>query len=126
MAVLVTGGAGFVGSHVVERLIKRGEEVVVLDDFNTFYDPALKERNLAAVLASPALHILRGDIADPEDVAAAFALVPIHAVMHLAGRAGVRPSVADPLLYERTNSQGTLALLEASRRAAVERFIFAS
>ncbi|HLJ80879.1 MAG TPA: NAD-dependent epimerase/dehydratase family protein [Ktedonobacterales bacterium] len=126
MAVLVTGGAGFVGSHVVERLIERGEEVVVLDDFNAFYDPAIKERNLAAVLGNPALHVLRGDIADPADVAAAFARAPIRAVMHLAGRAGVRPSVADPLLYARTNSQGTLVLLEESRRAGIERFIFAS
>ena len=126
MAILVTGGAGFVGSHVVERLIKRGDEVVVLDDFNSYYDPAIKERNLATVIASPLLHVVRGDVAEPDDVAAAFDRAPIRAVMHLAGRAGVRPSVADPLLYERTNSRGTLVLLEESRRAEVERFIFAS
>lgn len=126
MAVLVTGGAGFVGSHVVERLIARGEEVVVLDDFNAYYDPGMKERNLAAVARNPALHVVRGDVADPDDVAAAFARAPIRAVMHLAGRAGVRPSVADPLLYERTNGRGTLVLLEESRRADIERFIFAS
>lgn len=126
MAILVTGGAGFIGSHVVERLIGRGEEVVVLDDFNAYYDPAIKEHNLAALRDNPALHLIRGDIADTDDVSAAFACVPIRAVIHLAGRAGVRPSVADPLLYELANSRGTLVLLEASRRAEVERFIFAS
>ena len=126
MAVLVTGGAGFIGSHVVERLIERGEEVVVLDDFNAYYDPALKERNLSAVLDNPTLQAVRGDVAEPADVAAAFSRAPIRAVMHLAGRAGVRPSVADPLLYERANSRGTLVLLEECRRAGIERFIFAS
>ena len=126
MAVLVTGGAGFIGSHVVERLIERGDEVVVLDDFNDSYDPAVKEHNLSAVLDHPALHLVRGDVAEPEDVAGAFARASIHSVMHLAGRAGVRPSVADPLLYERANSRGTLVLLEACRRREIERMIFAS
>ncbi len=126
MAVLVTGGAGFIGSQVVERLIARGNEVVIVDDFNDYYDPMIKERNLADVVDHPGLHLVRGDIADEAVVAYAFAVRPIRAVVHLAARAGVRPSLRDPLLYERVNIHGTFRLLEASRRAHVERFLFAS
>jgi UDP-glucuronate 4-epimerase len=126
MAILITGGAGFIGSHIVEALLARGDEVVALDDFNDFYDPAVKERNLAAVRDHPGLRLVRGDIADEAAIAQAFGARPIHAVVHLAARAGVRPSLRDPMLYERVNLQGTLLLLEASRRAAVERFLFAS
>ena len=126
MAVLVTGGAGFIGSHVVERLIARGDEVVVLDDFNTYYDPAIKERNLAGVVGHRGLHIVRGDIADEVAVGDAFASRRIRTVVHLAARAGVRPSLCDPLLYERANIRGALLILEQCRREGVERLVFAS
>jgi UDP-glucuronate 4-epimerase len=126
MAVLVTGGAGFIGSHIVERLIARGDEVVVLDDLNNYYDPAIKERNLAGVVGEPGLHLVRGDIADEAAVGQAFAISRIRAVVHLAARAGVRPSLSDPLLYERANIRGALQILEQSRREDVERVIFAS
>ncbi|HEX3271792.1 MAG TPA: SDR family NAD(P)-dependent oxidoreductase [Ktedonobacterales bacterium] len=126
MAVLVTGGAGFIGSHVVERLIARGSEVVVLDDFNNYYDPAIKEHNLAGVAGKQGLHIVRGDVADEAAVAEAFAIRRIRAVVHLAARAGVRPSLGDPLLYERANIRGALLILEQSRREGVERVVFAS
>lgn len=126
MATLVTGGAGFIGSHLVEALIAAGDEVVLLDDFNDYYDPAAKERNLASMWDEPGLHLVHGDIADEATVARAFAIRPIRAVLHLAARAGVRPSLRDPVLYDRVNIQGTLLLLEASRRAMVERFVFAS
>lgn len=126
MAILITGGAGFVGSHIVEALLARGDEVVVLDDFNDYYAPAVKERNLAAVRDQPGLRLVRGDIADEAAIAQAFGACPIHAVVHLAARAGVRPSLRDPILYERVNVQGTLLLLEAARQAEVGRFIFAS
>jgi UDP-glucuronate 4-epimerase len=126
MAVLVTGGAGFIGSHIVERLISRGDEVVVLDDLNNYYDPAIKERNLAGVVDEPGLHLVRGDIADEAAVGQAFAISRIRAVVHLAARAGVRPSLSDPLLYERANIRGALQILEQSRREDVERVVFAS
>ncbi len=126
MAILVTGGAGFIGSHVVERLVGRGDEVVVLDDFNNYYDPSIKERNLAALATHSHLHVIRGDVAEPDDVARAFAVRPIHAIIHLAARAGVRPSISDPLLYERVNIRGTLLILEQGRRVGVGRVIFAS
>jgi UDP-glucuronate 4-epimerase len=126
MAVLVTGGAGFIGSHIVERLIARGDEVVVLDDLNNYYDPAIKERNLAGVAGQPGLHLVRGDIADEAAVGQAFAMSRIRAVVHLAARAGVRPSLSDPLLYERANIRGALQILEQSRREEVERVVFAS
>ena len=126
MAVLVTGGAGFIGSHVVERLMARGDEVVVLDDLNDYYDPAIKLRNLAGVVDQPGLHLVRGDIADEAAVGQAFAMARIRAVVHLAARAGVRPSLSDPLLYERANIRGALQILEQSRREGVERVVFAS
>jgi UDP-glucuronate 4-epimerase len=126
MAILVTGGAGFIGSHVVERLAARGDEVVILDDFNSYYSPAVKRQNLTALAGHPSVHLVHGDVAEEADVARAFARWRINAVVHLAARAGVRPSLRDPALYERVNVGGTLQLLEHSRRARVERFIFAS
>lgn len=126
MAILVTGGAGFIGSHMVERLVKRGDEVVVLDDFNTYYDPEVKQRNIAWAAAQPGVHLIRGEVEDEAAVAAAFAAAPIRAVVHFAARAGVRPSLRDPLLYERVNGRGTTLLLEQSRQRGVERFLFTS
>ena len=126
MRYLVTGGAGFIGSHMVERLVKRGDEVVVLDDFNTYYDPAIKERNIAWAANQPGVHLVRGEVEDEAAVAAAFAAAPIRAIIHLAARAGVRPSLRDPLLYERVNGRGTTLLLEQARQRGVERFLFTS
>ena len=112
--ILVTGGAGFIGSHVCERLLARGDELVVLDNFNDFYDPALKRAN--AALLAPA-EVVAGDIRDREQVAALFRAHAFDAVVHLAAMAGVRPSVEDPLHYEDVNVRGTLVLLEELRRA---------
>lgn len=119
---LVTGGAGFIGSHLSEALLAAGNDVVVLDDFNDYYDPAIKRGNLSGV----DVEIARGDIRDEGFVSKLFATHRFDGVFHLAARAGVRPSIADPRLYFSTNVEGTLNLLEASRHHGVKDFIFAS
>lgn len=125
MNVLVTGGAGFIGSHLVERLLADGHAVAVLDDFNDYYAPALKRGNLAAVTDRiAALH--RTDLRDAPAVERLVADGGFDAIVHLAARAGVRPSIQHPRLYVDTNVGGTLNLLEAARLAGVGTFVFAS
>ena len=122
MNVLVTGGAGFIGSHVVERLLARGDTVAVIDDFNEFYDPALKRRNLRGF--SDKVKLIEADICG--DLRRAFAAGPFDAIIHLAARAGVRPSLAQPELYTRVNVIGTQNLLELAREFGVGKFVFGS
>jgi UDP-glucuronate 4-epimerase len=124
MRVLVTGGAGFIGSHLVEALLAEGHAVSVIDDFNDFYDPKIKKRNLQPVLSDVRLHPI--DIRDKEAVLRAFSTERPEAVVHLAARAGVRPSIQRPEIYLSTNINGTFHLLEASKEHQVKRFIFAS
>lgn len=126
MAILLTGGAGFIGSHLAEKLLAQGSEVVCLDDFNDYYDPARKRANIAAALENPSYHLVEGDIRDQALVERVFTRFPIEKVAHLAARAGVRPSFRDPLLYADVNVAGTLALLEAARRHRVGQFVFGS
>jgi len=123
---LVTGGAGFIGSHLVDRLLAAGAEVVVVDDFNDFYDPAHKRANVAGHLRQPRYTLVEHDIRDGAKMAALVGERRPQCIVHLAARAGVRPSLSDPLLYETTNSVATLHLLEAARHHGVERFVFAS
>jgi UDP-glucuronate 4-epimerase len=125
--VLVTGGAGFIGSHLVDRLL--GTErcaVTVVDDFDDFYDPALKRANVAPHEGDPTFRLVEADLLDDGTMADVFAAERFDAVVHLAARAGVRPSLADPLLYQRVNVEGTYRLLELSRSAAVPKFVFGS
>jgi len=124
--VLVTGNAGFIGSHVVERLLDRGDAVVGFDNFDPFYDPAIKRRNLATVQGHPRFTFVEGDLRDRGRVDALFADRRIDRVFHAAARAGVRPSLKDPLLYEDVNVRGTLHLLEAAVRHRIANFVFAS
>ena len=124
--ILVTGGAGFIGSHVMEALIARGERVVCLDNFDSFYDPAVKRRNLAALTGHPAFTLIEGDIRDQRMLESLGKSYEITKVFHAAARAGVRPSVIDPLLYEEVNVRGTIMLLEAARRWPLHTFVFAS
>jgi UDP-glucuronate 4-epimerase len=124
MNILLTGGAGFIGSHTAQRLLERGDTLTVLDDFNDFYDPALKRRNTAA-FASRA-RLVEGDICDPGAVRPLFERGRFDAVVHLAARAGVRPSIRQPLLYTRVNIGGTHHLLELAREFGVKKFVFAS
>jgi UDP-glucuronate 4-epimerase len=124
MRILVTGGAGFIGSHLVERLLATGHTVAILDDFNDFYDPQIKYANIASFAKYVTVHHL--DLRDDASVRNLFHCEKFDVVAHLAGRAGVRPSIHDPQLYYDTNVSGTLHLLEASRMTDVKRFIFAS
>src|ERR1700712_1873786 len=133
--ILVTGGAGFIGSHLTRRLLARGDRVAVLDDFNDYYDPARKRENVAALLGQDEYRdryiVAEGDIRDEALVdrlfaGGAFAGGKLAAVIHLAARAGVRPSLAEPILYEDVNCIGTLRLLEAARRHGPDLFLFGS
>lgn len=126
MKILVTGGAGFIGSHLCQALLARGEQVAVIDDFNDFYDPALKRENVELLSESPGFTLHELDIRDSSGVDRVFQAERPDVVCHLAARAGVRPSIQDPLLYEEVNCVGTLNLLEASRKAGVGNFVFAS
>src|SRR5437867_1942906 len=124
MRILVTGGAGFIGSHLVEKLLAVGHEVVVLDDFNDFYDPRIKHANIAGFAKD--VSVCHVDLRESDSVRAMFHREKVDAIAHLAARAGVRPSIQQPRLYYDTNVTGTLHLLEAARVTGVERFVFAS
>lgn len=134
ICVLVTGGAGFIGSHLTEDLLKSGHKVVVVDNFNNFYDPEIKRGNIKGIktkmveLGIPENHcqIVEGDIRDSEQMDKLFATYPIELVVHLAAMAGVRPSISAPLLYNDVNINGTLNLLEMCRKYGVKKFLFAS
>jgi UDP-glucuronate 4-epimerase len=124
---LVTGGAGFIGSHVCERLLNSGHSVWAFDDLNTFYDPQLKRRNLRDIqsLAKP-FEFTQGDLTDRAALDELFGSVKFDQVIHLAARAGVRPSLAEPALYQRVNVEGTVNILEAARLTGVKKMTIAS
>jgi UDP-glucuronate 4-epimerase len=149
MNFLVTGGAGFIGSHVCERLLHDGHAVWAFDDLNHFYDPQFKQRNLREIqslapwngsaqnpaTASSTVHstgrakpfeFVRGDITDASALAGIFSSVKFDQVIHLAARAGVRPSLAEPALYQRVNVEGTVNVLEAARKTGVKKITIAS
>ncbi|MBT7960264.1 MAG: NAD-dependent epimerase/dehydratase family protein [Akkermansiaceae bacterium] len=124
MHFLVTGGAGFIGSHLTEALLKQGHQVTVFDDFNDYYDPAIKRANVAHIAND--IQIIEADIRDAVTVERTFAGNKFDTVVHLAARAGVRPSIVDPKLYFTTNIDGTFNLLDACRYHNVNHFVLAS
>ncbi len=124
MHILVTGGAGFIGSHFVEKCLSLGHSVAVIDEFNDFYDPAIKRANVAGFAGNVQIH--EADLRDGDTVARIIANGGFDTIVHLAARAGVRPSIRDPKLYIDTNITGTWHLLEAAKQARVPRFICAS
>lgn len=126
MRVLVTGAAGFIGSHVVARLLARGDAVTGLDNFDPFYDPARKRANLAGLTGD--FRLVTGDLLDPAALDASFGTETTRpdAVIHLAALAGVRPSLAEPARYQRVNVEGTARLTEACLARGVRRIVFAS
>ncbi|MBP9665346.1 MAG: GDP-mannose 4,6-dehydratase [Pyrinomonadaceae bacterium] len=125
--VLVTGGAGFIGSHLVDRLLAESEwQITAVDDFNDFYSPEIKHRNIAEHVRSPNYRIIDADIRDWRTMEALFTQYHFDIIVHLAARAGVRPSLAEPRLYAETNVNGTLNLLELARMHHVNHFVFGS
>ena len=125
--VLITGAAGFIGSHLAERLLARGDEVIGVDNFNTYYDPAIKRRNVARALEHERYCLFEADLCDGGRVFELFAQAQPDVVVHLAARAGVRPSLEDPNLYHRVNVIGSQHVLEACRSAAnLSHLVFAS
>ena len=125
--ILVTGGAGFIGSHLVDRLLSEGDwRVTVVDDFNDFYAPEVKRENIRAHLQSPLYTLFEADIRNRESLAEVFNREKFDCIVHLAARAGVRPSLAEPQLYTETNINGTLNLLELARTHEVKQFVFGS
>ncbi|MDQ6788894.1 MAG: GDP-mannose 4,6-dehydratase [Acidobacteriota bacterium] len=125
--ILITGGAGFIGSHLVEKLLGEGIwRVTIVDDFNDFYSPLVKRANVLPFLDNPHFTLCETDICDAEKLRAVFAEGDFDAIVHLAARAGVRPSLLEPKLYARTNIGGTLNLLELAREFSVRQFVFGS
>jgi UDP-glucuronate 4-epimerase len=126
MRYLVTGGAGFIGSHVVERLLARGDEVICLDNFNTYYDPQRKRRNITFAQAQPTYTLVEGDIRDAEGLEDVFVRYRPSRIAHLGAMPGPRPSIANPALYTEVNLSATVHLLDLARRYEVENFVLAS
>jgi len=126
MSILVTGGAGFIGSHLCERLLLNGKKVYCIDDFNNYYDPEIKRHNINSLLDLDNFNLLEGDIKDNAFLESCFIKHHFEEIIHLAARAGVRPSLQNPLLYAEVNINGTLNLLELARKYKVLNFIFGS
>jgi UDP-glucuronate 4-epimerase len=127
MNFLVTGGAGFIGSHVCDRLLRNGHSVWILDDLNDFYDPKIKQANIRDLRASAKpLAFIQGDLTDRACLDELFGGIKLDQVIHLAARAGVRPSLLEPALYQRVNVEGTANLLEAARLHNVKKITIAS
>jgi UDP-glucuronate 4-epimerase len=125
MKIIVTGGAGFIGSHLSQRLIGSSHRVFCIDNFDSFYDPRIKKANIEGLLASDSFSLIESDICTDKLKDIVLEIGP-DLIIHLAARAGVRPSIADPALYERVNIAGTINLLEAARKAGVSKVMFAS
>ena len=126
MKILVTGGAGFIGSHLTEFLLEKGDTIVCLDNFNDYYDPEIKRRNIENSLKNKNYTLIEGDICDEKVVEELFSTNKFDVVVHLAARAGVRPSIENPKLYQKVNIEGTMVLLDVSVRYNVRKFILAS
>ena len=126
MNILVTGGAGFIGSNLCEKLINAGEKIICIDNFNDYYNPKIKEENLRSLEGSTNFTLYRMDILDREKLEEVFAKHRFDMVIHLAARAGVRPSISNASLYETVNVQGTINILECCRKYGIGKLIFAS
>jgi UDP-glucuronate 4-epimerase len=125
MKILITGAAGFIGSHLAERLLAEGRQVIGVDNFDEFYDPQVKRSNIAGCLKNKNFYLIEADIRD-NDAMDKIIADGIDVIVHLAARAGVRPSIAQPMLYADVNINGTMVLLKAAKKHKIEKFIFGS
>jgi len=126
MKILITGGAGFIGSNLAKKLMDRKDKVVLIDNFNDYYDPKLKQDRIKKYLKGYDFKLYKGDIRDAKLMERIFKNEKIDKVMHLAAMAGVRYSLKDPFLYEDVNIKGTMNLLEMSAKYKIKNFVFAS
>ncbi len=126
MAILVTGGAGFIGSHLCEALLNKGEKVICVDNLNEYYPPERKIQNIASFRHHPNFLFFKVDITQQDELESIFQKHTIQKIVHLAARAGVRPSIHNPLLYTETNVKGTINLLEIARKYQIKQFVFGS
>ncbi|MCI0515563.1 GDP-mannose 4,6-dehydratase [candidate division KSB1 bacterium] len=126
MKILLTGGAGFIGSHLTEQLLARGDRVDCIDNFNDYYDPRIKWRNIQTALSHPGYKLIQGDILDYPLLAGLFEQRQYELMVHLAARAGVRPSLKEPMLYEEVNLKGSMHLFELAKLHEVKKVVFAS
>lgn len=124
--ILVTGGAGFIGSSLSQRLVEMEEEVIAFDNFNSFYSPLIKRRNIEQLINKKNFKLIEGDILDTKLVESVLMEYKVDTVVHLAALAGVRPSIEEPFVYQKVNIEGTLNLLQLSCKYNIERFVFAS
>lgn len=122
----VTGGAGFIGSHLIERLLDEGHQITCLDNFNDYYDPAIKRKNIEKASRNPRYQLIEANILDEKTLDEIFNQNKFDTVVHLAARAGVRPSVENPQLYQEVNIRGTMNLLELAKEKGIEKFVMAS
>jgi len=125
MRALITGAAGFIGSHLCERLLADGWEVVGVDNFDDFYDPQIKRRNISDCLKNKNFQLIEADIRNGDEMDKATG-EDIRIIVHLAAMAGVRPSIAQPLLYADVNVNGTIVLLESAKKHRIDKLIFGS
>jgi len=126
MQILVTGGAGFIGSHLVDKLLEQGHIVVNIDNFDPYYSPDIKENNIINAIQNERYKIYREDILNSKKLDQIFSTHDFDVVVHLAAKAGVRPSIEDPVSYAKVNIEGTMNLLEQCKKYEIKKFIFAS
>jgi len=126
MNLLITGGAGFIGSHLCEAVLEKDHSVICIDDFNDYYSPKIKEKNIEGCLKSKRFELFREDISDHNSIKKIFERKKIDQVIHIAARAGVRESISNPLLFEQVNVKGTLNLLQLCMEFNIKKFIFTS
>jgi UDP-glucuronate 4-epimerase len=126
MNIAVTGGAGFIGSHLCQKLINMGFKVICIDNFDDFYNPHLKEDNISEIIDNPDFRLYSSDVCDQDQMEEVFSKNQIGMVIHLAARAGVRPSIKNPFIYGKVNVLGTINLLECCKKYNIDKFIFAS